>query len=503
MANVPMKWNSQALDDAGCRKVRGEKFLVSVACVLAVLVAGCTHFQPQPLSPAQNATNFNARSLADPGLKQFLERNLNRPLETWPLKSWDIPTLTLAAWYFQPSLDVARAQWRVADAAIATAGGRPKSSKPGAYPLPVGTRPNPAVAAFGEYNVNAARGKSPWGPGITFDLPIETGNKRAQRILKAEYASEAARLRVLATAWRIRSEVRTNILAYAAAQHRYELLKELNAIQMELVQRGEQQLAAGAISYLELSPFRIQLAKTRLTLIKEFQRVMDLRSSVAESVGVPIAALLRVEIDYDFTASTNASLAEPNARREALIGRPDVLGALADYAAADAALRLETAKQYPNVHLNPGYQWDQGQNKWALGVTFELPAVNRNQGAIAEAEARREQAAAQLVRVQAGVIAEIDGSLTGYHAALERTGNLQKVLDEVRGQLNDTETRTKAGAADQLELLSAKLLAKLAGLAVFDAQEKLQQALGAVEDAVQPLPESTIHIICEADQPTQ
>jgi outer membrane protein TolC len=35
-----------------------------------------------------------------------------------------------------------------------------------------------------------------------------------------------------------------------------------------------------------------------------------------------------------------------------------VLAALADYAASEAALRLEIAKQYPDIHLNPGYQLD-------------------------------------------------------------------------------------------------------------------------------------------------
>jgi cobalt-zinc-cadmium efflux system outer membrane protein len=496
------KMNPQRLAEAGRRNAGAKNLLVS-ACILAVLVAGCARFQSQPLSPVQSATSFNARNLADPGLKQFLEQNLNRPLETWPLESWDIPTLTFAAWHFQPSLDVARAQWLVADAAFATAGGRPKSPKPGAYPIPAGTRPNPAVSTVGEYNANAARGKSPWGPGVTFDLPIEAGNKRAQRILKAEYASESARLGVLATAWRIRSEVRTNVLAYAAARHRYELLKEMEAIQMELVQRGEQQLAAGAISYLQLSPLRIQLAKTRLTLINEFQRVMGLRSRVAESVGVPISALLRVQLDYDFAASPDTPLAGANARHEALVGRPDVLVALAEYAAADAALRLEIAKQYPNIHLNPGYQWDQGENKWALGVAFELPAFNRNKGAIAEAEARRELAATQLIRVQAGVIAEIDGSLAGYRAAVEQAANLEKLLAQVKTQLKDTETRKEAGAADQLEVLFAKLEMKLAELAIVDAQEKFHRAFGAAEDATQPLPESAIHIICAAEQRAQ
>ena len=38
----------------------------------------------------------------------------------------------------------------------------------------------------------------------------------------------------------------------------------------------------------------------------------------------------------------------------------------------EAALRLEIAKQYPDVHLNPGYQFDTGENKWALGVGLTL-----------------------------------------------------------------------------------------------------------------------------------
>jgi len=47
-------------------------------------------------------------------------------------------------------------------------------------------------------------------------------------------------------------------------------------------------------------------------------------------------------------------------RRQALQGRADVLAALSDYAASESALQLEVAKQYPDVHLNTGYEYDQG-----------------------------------------------------------------------------------------------------------------------------------------------
>src|SRR5206468_88698 len=99
------------------------------------------------------------------------------------------------------------------------------------------------------------------------------------------------------------------------------------------------------------------------------------------------------------------------AQRIGLINRLDVRRGLADYAAAEAELRLEIAKQYPDVHIGPGYQFDQGQNKYAIGVTVELPVFNQNKGPIAEALAHRRQAAAEFVRVQAQAIGQIELAL--------------------------------------------------------------------------------------------
>jgi outer membrane protein TolC len=97
-----------------------------------------------------------------------------------------------------------------------------------------------------------------------------------------------------------------------------------------------------------------------------------------------------------------------------LQGRSDIQSALAEYAAAEADLQLQIAKQYPDVHLSPGYQYDQGDNKWSLGVTFELPLLNQNQGPIAEARARRLESAARFTELQAKVIGEIDRASAAY-----------------------------------------------------------------------------------------
>lgn len=471
-----------------CIQVRvtgGTVTLHAIEVLALIFVAGCAHFEPQPLSPDETATRFSARTLNDPGLKRFLDENLKLPLQVWPVESWDFPKLTLVAWHFHPSLDVARAQWRVADIAIATAGGRPKSAKPGEHPLPPGTRPNPAVTLTPEYNSSATRGASPWAPSISFDAPLETAGKRAQRIAKAEHLAESARFRVATVAWQVRANLHTNLLNHLAAQRRLELLNRLSELQTEIIRRMEQQQAAGAISWREIAPFHTQLAKTFLGRLDALDRVMQSRVRVADALGLPVEAVVRVELSYDFSRRADGNLMSQEVRRMALHSRSDILSALADYAAAEAALRLEIAKQYPNVHLNPGYQWDQGESKWALGVKLELPAFNQNRGPIAEAEAHRAEAAARFLSLQAKVLADIDRGTTTYRAAEQRLTDLDALLAAYQKQRDVIEARLKAGAAERLEVLTAELQVVAAQLAKFDGQEKLQLVLAVLEDAVQ------------------
>src|SRR5438105_1382422 len=88
-------------------------------------LGGCARFHGQPLSAERARADLEARSLTDPGLKSFLETNLHAEVSPWPLPSWNLSNLVLAAFYFHPDLDVARAQLSGAKASRITAGERP------------------------------------------------------------------------------------------------------------------------------------------------------------------------------------------------------------------------------------------------------------------------------------------------------------------------------------------------------------------------------------------
>ena len=173
--------------------------------------------------------------------------------------------------------------------------------------------------------------------------------------------------------------------------------------------------------------------------------------------------------------------------RSALQARSDVLAALADYGASQSALQLEIARQYPDVRIGPGYEYDQGLNKWStIGVSLELPVLNRNAGPIGEAEARRTEAAARFAELQAAVIDEIDRALANRDTSREALARSEAVLGTERERVNSALREFAAGATDRLALSTAEVELIRAERIHLDAQVRWQQALGDLEAAVQP-----------------
>ena len=442
------------------------------ALVLGAAVAGCAHYEAKPVSPEQTAAALDSRSLDAPGLRDFIQTNLHRDPALWPPKEWDFELLTMAAFYYHPDMEVARAEWAVARAGVETAGGR--------------LNPTLSVApALNFSHVNAQPGLSPWLPTVALDVPVETAGKRGKRIAQAQHLSDSARLNIAVTAWEVRGKVRASLLDLSAAQQRQVVLQEQISMQEQIIGLMEQQVQAGAAAASEVVTFRIALQKARLDLAEAQRQRVEARARLAESVGVPLRALQGVGLSTVFPEVAPAELTTAEVRRNALLGRADVLAALSDYAGAESALQLEIARQYPDIHFGPSYQFDQGDSIWTLALTAELPVLNRNQGPIAEAKARRTASAARFNGLQAKVLAEIDSAVESYRATETNLAMIEELAatqgrarDAIAGQVN-------AGAATPLDLLSARLEYAVADMGRLEARLKRQESLAAIEDAVQ------------------
>ena len=442
--------------------------ITAASCLIVVLLSSCASFEPQPLSPADTIAAYESRTLDNPDLQAFIQKNIQSKLAAWPLPEWDFDLLTLAALYYHPDLDVARAKWNVAQAGIDTAG----------------MRPNPGINVNAQRNADAPGGISPWTLGLNLDIPVETAGKRGYRIDQAQYLSEAARLAIASAAWQVRSRVRNALLDFYFSELRQTVLLQQQNFQQNNVTLLEHRLALGMASQPEVTQARIVLHQTSLAFNETQKLQAEARAKLAGALGVSSKAIENVSVSWDiFTRIPKLPVLD--VRQQALLSRPDILSALAEYAASQSALQLEVARQYPDLHLGPGYSWDAGAHKWSLGLSLTLPIFNQNQGPIAEAKARRLLAMANFNATQARVIGEIDAALTSYQSIQTKLAAADALLAEQNKQIQNMKASFKAGATDKVALLGTQLEMSQIELARIDALAKTQQALGALEDAVQ------------------
>jgi outer membrane protein, heavy metal efflux system len=432
---------------------------LAFAAIGAALLSACIHVPPKPISPETTAQQLESRSLEDPGLQKFVG---DRP-------KWDLDSLTLAAFYFHPDLDVARAEAAVARAAIITGG----------------ERPNPTLTLPVEHKAEA--GFSPWIVVLGLDIPIETANKRGARVHHAEDVARAAELTIAQDAWQLRSAIRTQLVALSTANESADAIKQQRDIQNDLVEALEKRFELGEGSRFELTQARIAARNTELLLQDRQGQIAQARAQLAAAVGVPQQGIDGATFHFDahsFPYPANVAAM----REQALRARPDILVALANYAATESDLRLELAKQYPDIHIAPGFGWDQGSRRWDLGFSATLPIFSRNRGPIAEAEARRSAQATRFVALQAHVIASTEVATAQYDSALKRMNAATSMLQLQRSQTDAVRRSFNAGEADRVALRTSELELVLAQLALVDSAVQAQQALGALEDAIeQPL----------------
>jgi outer membrane protein TolC len=289
---------------------------------------------------------------------------------------------------------------------------------------------------------------------------------------------------IAAVAWDVRAKVRAAMLALHTGQENAALIKDEIVLHEEALTKLDVQVKAGEASAFELTSSRLLLNRSKLALHDAEKQASTGLAQLAAAVGVPSSALSAVKLDFS-TFQSLPGVPGETARRKALTHRADLLAQLANYRAAEEAVRVEIAKQYPDVHLGPGYDFDQGENKWTLGFSVELPAFNRNRGGIAQAEAKRATEAAKFEAKQAAVFGEIETALASYRAAQAKVVTAAQLADDSIKASETTKRIVDAGELGTLDLVRHRIEASAAKLSKLEAMLQAQEAAGLLEAALQ------------------
>ncbi|MBW4054313.1 MAG: TolC family protein [Proteobacteria bacterium] len=236
----------------------------------------------------------------------------------------------------------------------------------------------------------------------------------------------------------------------------------------------------------EASQAHIALDGTRVNLAKAERQSQDERAQMAAVIGLPVDALAHIRIGFETFERIYPDIPAADVRRQAILNRADVAAALAEYAASQAALQLEIARQYPDIHIGPGYVFDAGAEKFVLLLSnIVVPLFNQHKGAIAEAEAGRTEAAARINAVQARAIDATARAVQDYRAARENLLIAESLLAAQKRQLQEVHTSFEAGETDRLTLTLAQHEFYTQALISQDALLQLQRSIGLLEDAMQ------------------
>jgi outer membrane protein, heavy metal efflux system len=445
------------------------------ACGLLIVVCAgqltaCTHFQPKPLSPQASIAGFESRSLEAPGLAAFLKANhVAAPAAG---TGWNLEALTLTAVYYQPALAEARAQLLAAQAGRITAD----------------ERPNPSLSITPGYDAGVPGAVHPWIVPLSLDWPIETAGKRGYRLAQAQHLAAAARWDLVGTVWSARSRVRSALLGLYAAKRAESLLRREESTRRDTVRLLKGQLEAGNVSSYEAAEARIALDRATLARQAAAGELRQARIALAGTLGVPLRALDGAKLSFDDLQNVPLDLARPQVRQQALLSRADVRAALESYAASQSALQLAIARQWPDLELGPGFEWNPqlaGDREWELGVSLPLPVRNRNQGPIAEAKAQRALAAAHFMTVQSAAVTQIDGALAAYDSARVQLETADSLLRGLKQQVSSVNAQVAAGELQALDAADAHLAYEAGAQDQLDALVRTQDALGRLEDAMQ------------------
>lgn len=460
---------------ASSKSASQSRYLAPILGIVAVAaIGGCTFqsYAPKPITPSRMAIAFENRSLDDPKFATFLAAQTGQTSKL-PIATWDLPTLTYAAHYFHPDLNIARAEWQLAQAKAQTAKQKPLPTINGGI-----ARSN---RANGDIN--------PFAYSFGIDLPIVTHGKNEIKIAGFAHLSNIAKLKIAQTAWQLRQQVASTFINLQDNALQIEIAKKEIALNQAISNMLTKRLQYGEASSLEISAATRQLQLSEADLQKLTQQALSLKAALAKNVGVPLSAVQTLQFDFDGLAAKDIDdaliLDAKTTQQDALLNRLDIRIGLEEYAIAENQLKLAIAKQYPDVSISPGVGYEFGDHVWSLGFSSLLTLLQKNKAGIAEAKAFRRLSVAKFEQLQTNVMAEASIARAQYIQANQQRQSRQLVLNQTKEAYAKVASQFDAGIIDRLNLTLAKTPILTAEKNLIASVKQLNLAKLNVENSLQ------------------
>lgn len=302
----------------------------------------------------------------------------------------------------------------------------------------------------------------------TLDLPVLIGGQRKARVDAADQAVEAARAHVGAAGHEAAIKAMEAFVGLQAAQEKARVVEGAYADVQRLARIVAERMASGMASRYEATRAEIELAslKTRLddAYLERSARASELAAMIAAPGWKPEALGTLASNGTAFDRGTLAAAVKA--------GNAQLLAAHRDETAAQAAVRRAQRERMPVPVVSVGRTWTGDPYGAAnfVGLSAEIPILDRRMGPVAKAEADLRAARLRREAIEAELEAELTRSLDMLAARRATLAQFDRSIGAKLESLRQmSEDYYQLGRGSILELVDAtrsRLESALSGLEV-------------------------------------
>jgi cobalt-zinc-cadmium efflux system outer membrane protein len=314
---------------------------------------------------------------------------------------------------------------------------------------------------------------------------LETSGRRAGRIATATQGLEGSRLRAEQVRLEIALKVRQTYWRALAAQFLARLYSEDGNYFRQIIAYHEARFHEGKLAEVDLLRVRLEgervhAAEARAQLESDRAR-LDLQREMAQRDGADW------KLTEPFEVLDPPDPAPPGV--DPVLQRVEGQAAHQAIAAARASVQLQRANGRTDLEIVGGYKRNLGDDTALVGLQWNLPIFDRNQGAVAAAVADNRAAEEDYAAVRQQLAAQLSIAQREYELDREQYLDTFKPLRDQAVQISDiTRAAYHEGGLDLVRLIDAERVRIEAEVSWVEALESYHQSVVTLDyaEGVQP-----------------
>ena len=320
-------------------------------------------------------------------------------------------------------------------------------------------RPNPEVEVTSESYPLFESNPGPFFQNneliVRAGQPIEIGGKRGKRTRVAEQEVEVTQSLLQDTIRQLKLELKTRYYRVVLAKAELELARQVLAQFDEIIRINRLRYQQGEISGLDLA--RIETERRRFfdDLVAAELALQNAKTALLELLG---ASDLSASLDVtEALAFRPLTVPAEQFQEQALMSRADLQARRQQMERERRQVAVEKSLGVPNITPFFGYKRNLVDNTVTFGVRWNLPVFNRNQGEVARATARVDQAGFEVRRVELAVCSEVLQAYQAVQAEERRVRALESTyVASARKARDIAQASYRLGALDLIGFLDAE-----------------------------------------------